>query len=160
MDSDIPEFGLFTNGVLYILRPGGYAVIVGPDGLIAIAVAPGGLFLPGGAQEEGETPERAALREAREECGLEIAIRASLGFADELVYDESQDQHFRKRCAFFLAEAIGHCTRRETDYQLMWLSIEEAKARLRHKSQRWAVEQGCRMWNAAERNARHSAGTE
>ena len=146
-ETRIPEFGLFDPNADYILRPGGYAVIFSQEG-VAVASAPGGLLLPGGAQDDGESAEAAAIREAQEECGLVIALRHNLGIADELVFADDEKRHYRKRCAFFLAEVIGEAAATEADHRLMWLSAERAKEQLRHESQRWAVEQACRLRNA------------
>jgi 8-oxo-dGTP diphosphatase len=70
----IPEFGCPATGVEYILRPGGYAVIFSPDGEVAVVATSLGLALPGGGQQAGESPEDAAIRETREECGLRIVL--------------------------------------------------------------------------------------
>lgn len=44
----------------------------------------GEISFPGGRREEGETPEEAALREAREEVGIEPSAVALLGELDEV----------------------------------------------------------------------------
>jgi len=140
----VHQFGIAVADVDYVLRPGGYAVIVRPPNQIAVLITPRGGFLPGGGQEPGETPALAAVRETREECGLSIRLLREIGVADELVYAADEATHFRKRCTFFLAEAseapIGES---ESDCLLRWLSPAEADETLRHESQRWAVREVC-----------------
>jgi 8-oxo-dGTP pyrophosphatase MutT (NUDIX family) len=98
-----------------------------------------------GAQEKGESAEAAAIREAIEECGLRILIDERLGVADELVFADGENQHYRKRCEFFVANVVGTATAVEPDHHLMWLSPKRALTELRHESQRWAVEQALRL---------------
>ncbi len=50
-----------------------------PVALIRRAHPPPGWALPGGFVEVGERTEAAAVREAREEMGLEVTLRALLG---------------------------------------------------------------------------------
>jgi 8-oxo-dGTP pyrophosphatase MutT (NUDIX family) len=102
------------------------------------------LALLGGGQEEGESPEDAALREAEEECGLRIVLGRCLGVADELVFAAEERTHYRKRCTFFLAEVSGSSGLGEPDHELRWLSPREAVTLLPHESQRWAVAEACR----------------
>jgi 8-oxo-dGTP diphosphatase len=61
--------------------------------------------LPKGLVEPGEEPSDAALREVREETGLEAAILESLG---EISYWYVwEGERVRKRVAFFLMEETG-----------------------------------------------------
>ncbi|MCK6585153.1 MAG: NUDIX domain-containing protein [Anaerolineales bacterium] len=52
---------------------------------------------PGGGVDEGETPEEAAVREAREELGIEVAIKQKVA----VVHFDLSTQ------VYFLAEKIG-----------------------------------------------------
>ncbi len=71
------------------LRTVSCAVLVDADGRILVASRPAGKDMaglwefPGGKVEEGETPERALIRELEEELGLETAASclAPCGFA-------------------------------------------------------------------------------
>ena len=136
----IPEFGQSTAGIRYTLRPGGYGIVRDAAARIAVVATPLGLFLPGGGQEQGESPEAALVREAREESGLDVRVLHPVGIADELVFSASERTYFRKRCTFFTAaaesEAIHRC---EPDHQLRWLPVADAITQLTHESQRWAV---------------------
>lgn len=146
MLKETPEFGTARPGVEYRLRPGGYAIILNEAGELAVVVTPQGVMLPGGGQDAGESLAAAAIREALEECGLPIRIRAEVGVADELVFAPNYGEHFRKRCTFFLAEVVGpRVPHVEADHELLWLPLAEAAGRLLHDSQRWALSQANRQ---------------
>lgn len=53
---------------------------------------------PGGGTDEGETPEQAAIREAMEELGIEVAIKQQIA---EIHYGQ------KSRQLYFLAEQTG-----------------------------------------------------
>jgi 8-oxo-dGTP diphosphatase len=139
------QFGEVVAGATYVLRSGGYAVVRNAAGEVAIVSTPQGFFLPGGGQEDTETPEQAAVREAYEECGLRILLGSHLGTADELVFAVEEATYYRKRCAFFKAGVTREEGSSEADHELIWMVPEEAAARLRHESQLWAISEACSL---------------
>lgn len=149
MVDGIPEFGAAIPGADYALRPGGYLVVRNSRGEIAVLSTPQGLFLPGGGQDSGEWPAQAAVREADEECNMRVQLKGLLGAADELVFAASEATYYRKRCVFFAAELVRSGEGGEGDHQLMWMTPEEASARLHHKSQVWAVMEATRTLSVA-----------
>lgn len=75
----------------------------GPVVLIERANPPPGVALPGGFVDVGETVERAAIREAREETGLDVRLLALLG-----VYSRpDRDPRGHTASVVFAAEASG-----------------------------------------------------
>ncbi len=64
---------------------------------------PHGWALPGGFVEVGENLERAAVREAREETGLEVRLKALLG----LYSDPARDPRGHTVTAVYIGEARG-----------------------------------------------------
>jgi 8-oxo-dGTP diphosphatase len=88
--------------------PAAAAAVVAARGrdivLVQRAIEPyrGQWGLPAGFQEYGETPEEAAIREAREETGLEVRIRRLL----DLRYARD-DPRKRVNVAIYLAEVVA-----------------------------------------------------
>ena len=134
----MPQFGTIQDGVEYVLRPGGYAVVV-DQGLVAIVKTPKGYFLPGGGAESGEALADTAIRETREETGLNITITNEVGTADEFVSSAKYEGHFQKVCTFFSARIISESYEGEADHKLVWTSPDKAIDILTHGSQKWAV---------------------
>ena len=92
--------------------------------------------LPKGLVEPGEKPEDAALREVREEAGLEASILSSLG---EISYWYVWgDERVRKRVAFFLMEATGGDVSQH-DHEMeevRWFPLGEAPRRATYPTER------------------------
>jgi 8-oxo-dGTP pyrophosphatase MutT (NUDIX family) len=108
---------------------GGVVVREGRDGLDVALVGRGRPLrwgLPKGGIEPGETIDTAALREAREETGLEVRLLAPIG--DIQYWFATRSVRHHKTVHFFLMEAIGGDIRNhdwEND-EAAWFSIAEA----------------------------------
>ena len=145
MTRGVPQFGARSSNRDYVPRPSAYVVLRNEGGLVAVVHTPKGVFLPGGGQDLGESPERAALREVEEECGLQAELNTCLGVAEQFVDAEAEGAYFAKRSTFYRARTVGSTIVTELDHELAWLSSEEAEQRLTHSSHSWAVAQERRL---------------
>ncbi|BAU49054.1 NUDIX hydrolase [Sulfurifustis variabilis] len=74
-----------------------------PIVLIARRYPPRGWAIPGGFVDVGETVEQAAVREAREETGLQVRLLRLLGCYS----DPSRDPRGHTASVVYVAEAVG-----------------------------------------------------
>lgn len=121
MSDDVPERGQARDAAVVVARD--------THGLVALLSADfphyGGeyLFLPGGRREAGESPERCARRELREEAGVTAALWRLLG-----TYAITLDSTAR----VYLYEAreltLGpqELTASEVDFKLSWWTMNDA----------------------------------
>ncbi len=82
--------------------------------------------LPKGTPNEGETPERTALREVREETGLEVSLEQELGEIEYWFGKPGARVH--KRVKFYLMSPTGGRTEdHDPEFDLVvWYPYEEA----------------------------------
>jgi 8-oxo-dGTP diphosphatase len=105
--------------------------------------------LPKGHIEEGESREQAAVREVREETGLEARIVGDLG---EIVY------FYRRRNGGLVRKTVYHYLMEATTQQLggpnwevseaRWLPIREAHTLLTYQNDRGVVDRARAMLEA------------
>lgn len=96
--------------------------------------------LPKGTPEEGETREETAIREVREETGLEVRI---LSYYDAVYYAFSRaGERIEKTVHYFLMEAIGGSFDNfDHEFEeLRWVPMHEAIALLDFKTESALVE--------------------
>jgi 8-oxo-dGTP diphosphatase len=133
------EFGEKIPGKEYVDRPGAYAVIE-REGLYAVVKNPKSTFLIGGGIEEGETPEEALHREVLEEIGWSIRIDKKIGVALQHIYVPEAEVYISKEGHFYKATLLEQVNETSEDtHELLWLSKEDALAKILHESHRWAL---------------------
>lgn len=96
--------------------------------------------LPKGAVSEGETSEQAALREVREETGIEAKILRPLGTIE--YYFRAGDTLIRKSVDFYLMEYVaGTLTPQLSEVDdVEWVELSEAIQRASFESERKLLE--------------------
>lgn len=96
--------------------------------------------LPKGLVEEGERTEETAVREVREETGIDARIIKPLGRINYWYYREGR--RIYKTVHFFLMEATGGSTKerdKEMD-EVRWFGIDEALSRIAYRNEKDLIE--------------------
>ncbi|MFA6080492.1 MAG: NUDIX domain-containing protein [Candidatus Gracilibacteria bacterium] len=94
----------------------------------------GKIMLPKGRCKAGETLEKAAVREFREETGI---YDFKLGDIVGIVRDRKR----RKKTTFFLIEKSGKQHTNFHDEATLWVKIEDALVDMRHKGERKLIKE-------------------
>ncbi len=97
--------------------------------------------LPKGTPDSGETVEETALRETREETGLEVVIERRL--RSIRYYFVRGSTRFHKTVHFFLMRPIGGSLEdHDAEFdEVRWIDLDEALAILNHATERSVVEE-------------------
>ena len=97
-----------------------------------------------GAIEEGESDERAAVREVLEETGLEAEVEADLG--DIRYFYVWEGVRVRKRVHFFLMRATGgDVANHDTEMEdVRWFPLPRAIKRAAYKGEREVIERAAK----------------
>ncbi|MEX2142516.1 MAG: NUDIX hydrolase [Pirellulales bacterium] len=126
---------------------GGVAFRAGMEGGVEVALIAVGekrrWQLPKGTIEHGEAPEAAALREVREEAGVQTEIVEPLDVVEYWYVGDSRGRRvrFHKKVHFYLMRYISGNVA-DHDHEVLearWLPIDEAIERLAFKNERNVV---------------------
>jgi 8-oxo-dGTP pyrophosphatase MutT (NUDIX family) len=98
------------------------------------------LALPKGHPDGGETPEQAALREVREEAGVETELAGALG--DVRYFYQRGGRRIAKVVRFFLLEyRAGDPADHDHEVEeARWMDLEQAARELTYSGERQMVE--------------------
>ena len=94
------------------------------------------LALPKGHPENGESPSDAAVREVREEAGVEATVREKLG--DVQYWYQRDGVRIAKRVTFFLLDYVsGEVDDHDHEVEhARWIALDEAARSLSYKGER------------------------
>jgi 8-oxo-dGTP pyrophosphatase MutT (NUDIX family) len=126
-----------SGGVAFRRRDGGADVEVA---LISVGEK-GRWQLPKGIVDAGESPETTAVREVREEAGIDSAIVAPLESIEYWYVAASEGVRYHKRVHFFLLEyERGDVQDHDREVnEARWVPIDEALQMLAFKNEREVV---------------------
>jgi len=94
------------------------------------------LALPKGHPEDGESPAEAAVREVREEAGVETTVREKLG--DVKYWYQRDGLRIAKTVTFFLLDYVAG-EPEDHDHEVehaRWIGLQEAARSLSYKGER------------------------
>jgi 8-oxo-dGTP diphosphatase len=87
--------------------------------------------LPKGTLEDNETIEHAAVREAKEESGLDVKLEGYLGAIQQSWKTKQTGTVIDKVTHYFLAKKINDTGKIDDEHDsLIWLEIQDAKQKL------------------------------
>lgn len=140
-----------AGGVVYRIRDGEIEIV------LVRRISPPLWALPKGTPDAGETLAETALRETREETGLDVALEDDVGAIRYFFVRGST--RFNKTVHFYLMRPIGGSTdAHDSEFdEVRWFPLDEALALMTHRTEREVVERA-RQRLAAGHLARDPAG--
>jgi ADP-ribose pyrophosphatase YjhB (NUDIX family) len=108
--------------------------------------------LPKGWVEEGEGLEQTAIREVREETGLETRVLRKVDEISYEFYSRADRDRISKTVHLFLLECLGGDTAdHDTEVEeARWFPLDEAAQRLTYKNERAALEKAALLLEEGE----------
>jgi 8-oxo-dGTP pyrophosphatase MutT (NUDIX family) len=139
-----------AGGVVHRMHDGRHQV------LLVHRRAPRLWALPKGTPDAGETVEETAIRETREETGIEPEIERRL--RSIRYFFVRGTTRFHKTVHFFLMRPVGGAIddHDEEFDEVRWTDLEEAQAILSHATERSVLEEAAGLLVAPEGNPRPS----
>jgi 8-oxo-dGTP pyrophosphatase MutT (NUDIX family) len=127
-------------------------VVIRDNQMLLLGRWNGEVRLPKGHVEMGESPHEAALRETREEAGYaDLDIVADLGTQMSHFFNPRKGCEVTREEIYFLMrlQSEAQATRDEHDdaqFRVMWVSLEDAPARLTFETEREFARRAIRAW--------------
>ena len=120
-----------AGGIVYRIVP------AGPEIVLCGRAADGLWGLPKGTPQGAETIEETAVREVREETGLDVRIEGKVGEIEYWFTRPQQGKRFRKRVHHFLMVPLGgDVEQHDHEYDVVrWFPAREAQRRLTHENE-------------------------
>ena len=109
-----------------------------------------------GTPDDGETLEHTALREVREETGLEVEIEGSLGSIEYWFADRNRDVRYHKTVHFYLMAPVGGATdQHDPEFDVVqWFDVKDALKNLAYANEVNVLERALEL--IAERDGTNS----
>ena len=104
--------------------------------------------LPKGWIDEGETRERTAVREVKEEAGVEAEIQEYLG--EVTIWYQKEGEKIRKTSHYFLMKYLSGDPEKDHGWEMedtAWVSAEEAIKKLDYPGEKKMVEKAVAKLN-------------
>jgi 8-oxo-dGTP pyrophosphatase MutT (NUDIX family) len=139
MSTDSPRERLHSDGHLSETSFGG-VVVRGRDLLVITPAGKRVTGLPKGGPNRGETPEETAVREVREETGINAAIREPLG--DVRYWYRRGGRRVHKTVHFFLCDFVSGSTA-DHDHEVdeaRWIALADAASVLSYSGERALIQ--------------------
>ena len=102
-----------------------------------------------GTPDEGETLEETALREVREETGLEVKLESSIGSINYWFADRDGEARYHKTVHFYLMTAVGgHPDDHDPEFDVVqWFPFDEALKALTYPNEVTVLRQAAQLIN-------------